>query len=100
MSDRRAELEALAADLAARSDVEDAWVARGFRDHRMLFVQLPGSTVPPTVRERLERNDLAGVNEVYDIGGDSDSSAGRIGAGDRHWFVDLQCAPVDGYRER
>ncbi|MFB6097395.1 MAG: hypothetical protein ABEJ74_08405 [Haloferacaceae archaeon] len=100
MSDRRAELEALAADLAARSDVEDAWVARGFRDHRMLFLQLPGPAVPSAVRERLEHNDLAGVNEVYDIGGDSASSAGRVGAGDRHWFVDLQCDHVDGYRDR
>jgi hypothetical protein len=90
MSDRETNLRALAAALAERDDVRDAWVAKSFTD-RLLVVELPaGATLSDAVARRLAAHVLRGSNEVYETGADHPSFAGSVGGDDRHRFVDVR----------
>lgn len=97
-NDRRATVERLAREIAEVEDVEDAWVVKGFRDHRHLVLAVPaGASVPAGVRERLHEAGLRGTNEVYGIQSDSPSFAGRVGDADRHRFADCRSPQVAAY---
>ena len=90
MADRDAELEAVVDRLHAHETVEDAWIAKSFTD-RLVVVDLGSTeTFPDDLRETLADHDLYGSNEVYGIDGDDGSSAGHVGRGDRHQFVDVR----------
>lgn len=91
MSDRAAELRALAAEIASREDVQDAWTAKSFTD-RLLVVETPAEeALPASVEHRLRDHDCRGADDVYGMDGvDGPGFAGDLADGRRYRFVDVQ----------
>ncbi|MFB6180108.1 MAG: hypothetical protein ABEI77_10345 [Halorientalis sp.] len=90
MSDRAAELRALASEISDHETVDDAWLAKSFTD-MLLVVDLPeGTTLPAEIRDSLADHDLYGSNEVYDMDDTDQSFVGTVSNGNRHQFVDVR----------
>jgi len=91
MSDRAAELRALAEEIAEHDGVQNAWTAKSFTD-RLFVVEVPvGETLPATVERRLRAHDCHGADEVYEMAGvDGPDFAGELDDGRRYRFVDVQ----------
>lgn len=89
MTDREAELEALASTLRDRDAVEDAWLAKSFTD-RLLVVDLRAETLPEDLRSLLADHDLYGANEVYGLDDGRSSFMGGADGTARHQFVDVR----------
>ena len=88
--DRGEQLRALAADLAERGDVADAWTAKSFTD-RLFVVEVEGDRdLPAAVEQRLREHGLRGYNEVHDVGVEDPAFAGDLTGGDRYRFVDVR----------
>ncbi len=89
-SSRERELRALADSLCDHDGVVDAWTAKSFTD-RLFVVDLEsGCDLPTPLRERLQRHDLQGYNEVHDVDVPDDAFAGNLARGDRYQFVDVR----------
>jgi hypothetical protein len=88
-TDRGEQLRALAADLAAREDVADAWTAKSFTDRLFVVEVGAGEDLPAAVEERLREHGLRGYNEVHDVGAEGPAFAGDLAGGDRYRFVDV-----------
>ncbi|QIO23462.1 hypothetical protein [Haloarcula sp. JP-L23] len=91
MSDRDETARSLAADIAARPDVADAWTAKSFTD-RLLVVELPAECdLPESTVETLRDRGFVGAEEVYDVDGADDAAfAGRLTDARRYRFVDVE----------
>ncbi|WP_226010228.1 hypothetical protein [Halomicrobium salinisoli] len=91
MTDRAAELSALADRIAAREDVRDAWTAKSFTD-RILVVEVPpDAELPADVERALREHDCRGADEAYDLdGAESAAFAGDLDDGRRYRFVDTR----------
>jgi hypothetical protein len=102
MTDRRAQLEALAAEIADHAAVADAFVAKHFSDQLVIVDvaaaatgsgETAGSeegTVPADVVERLEAAEVRPAEHVYGDEEAAGSPVGPIEAGTRHHFVDVR----------
>lgn len=89
MSDRRAELDALAERLTDRPNIHDAYLAKSFTDRLLVVERPPGDPVPEAVVETLAAQDCLPASEVYD---DDRPQTPFAGAGDheQYRFVDVQ----------
>ncbi|WP_135363795.1 hypothetical protein [Halosimplex halophilum] len=91
MSDRAADLSALADRLADREGVVDAWTAKSFTDRLFVVEVPPEGRLPETVRETLHGHDLREADEVYEVEGAADADfAGDLADGRRYRFVDVR----------
>jgi hypothetical protein len=90
MPDRSDALRTLAARLAERDDVTDAWTAKSFTD-RLFVVEVPPDRAPPDeVRTCLHDHDLREANEVYGADAPDADFAGQLSDGRRYRFVDVR----------
>lgn len=91
MTDRAAELSALAERIAGREDVRDAWTAKSFTDRIVVVEVPPGSDLPADVERALRERGCRGADEVYDVdGAESAAFAGELDDGRRYRFVDAR----------
>ncbi len=89
MTDRAAELSALAERIAARGDVRDAWTAKSFTDRIIVVEVPPDAALPDEVERALRERDCRGADEVYGVdGAESAAFAGDLDDGRRYRFVD------------
>jgi hypothetical protein len=90
MSDRRAELRALAADLRDRSRVADAWLAKSFTD-RLFVVELEsGESLPAPVESTVRAAGLEPYNELHDVPAADAAFAGDVAGSRRFQYVDVE----------
>lgn len=89
MTDRRDRLRALAEDIAARSDVADAYTAKSFTDRLFVVEVGGGDPLPDAVTEGLAEHDCYPARAVYDDGGPGAPFAGSSDH-DQYRFVDVR----------
>lgn len=90
MSDREAELRALAARFREHQGVNDAFLAKSFTDYHLVVDVRHGESIPESIHERLTEHDLYGANEVYGSDDGDLSFAGDVSHSTRHHFVDVR----------
>lgn len=90
MTERSGALRSLAAGLAERDDVTDAWTAKSFTDRLFVVEVGPDAKLPDEVRSRLHDHDLREANDVYGVDAADADFAGRLADGRRYRFVDVR----------
>ncbi|MFC7041889.1 hypothetical protein [Halonotius sp. GCM10025705] len=90
MVDRATELRQLTDQIADYDAIDDAFVAKSFTDQLVVVDCKAGETLPAAITERLHDHGLDGANDVYATTEGDQSSAGAVGEGTRHQFVDTE----------
>ena len=91
MTERSAELSALADRLTDDGAVTDAWTAKSFTDRLFVVEVSTDGRLPAGVRATLHDHGLREANEVYEMDGTRDADfAGELADGRRYRFVDVQ----------
>lgn len=90
MTDRRAELDALATEIADHGAVTDAFVAKSFSDQLVIVDVAAEASMPTGILERLDAADVQPAETVYGDEESAGSPVGPIEEGTRHHFVDVR----------
>lgn len=90
MTDRKAELRELAADLTEHDRITDAFLAKSFTDQLLIVDVSDGESIPPALADRLAEHDLRPADAVYEDADGGRSTLGDVGSATRHHFVDVR----------
>ncbi|MDS0222747.1 hypothetical protein NDI54_15480 [Haloarcula sp. S1AR25-5A] len=90
MTDRKADLRTLAAELTESDPITDAFLAKSFTDQLLIVDVRDGEPLPAEVPDRLADRDLRPADSVYGEDAANQSAIGDVGTATRHHFVDVQ----------
>ena len=90
MTDRQADLRALAGELTDSDPITDAFLAKSFTDQLLVVDVRDGEELPAAVRDRLADRDLLPADSVYGADDARRPAVGDVGDATRHHFVDVR----------